>query len=182
MAFIDKSAFEARITNNRNDDLVNIAGKFFDSDSAAADCSAGLLCKRGDNLDCDGFTGVKNENAYKMSVASGTDSEFYACNPYDVKQVGGYYIGKETLGIGIPSGKYGVFTRINMDGQSVYRFGEGLLTATLGDKKFLSIANGKLTPATTAPTDASYFKVLGTGKFIEGVHESFGYVDVCGVK
>lgn len=36
MAFIDKTAFEARITNNRRDDLSHVAGLYEES-SAAAD-------------------------------------------------------------------------------------------------------------------------------------------------
>lgn len=180
MAFIANTAFEARITNNRTHDLVNIAGKYEES-SAVADCSAGIICVAGDLLDCEGFTGVKNENTHKMTAAGATDKEpLYACNTYETKKVGAYYIGRETLGLGVEAGKYGNFTLINFDGQSVYRFGIGNVTGAIGDKTYFTIASGKLVPATSAPSTAGlpYFKLRGTGNFIEGTRTSFGYVDV----
>ena len=42
MAFIEKTAFEARITNNDRENLSHIAG-LYKASNAAADCSAGLL-------------------------------------------------------------------------------------------------------------------------------------------
>ena len=54
MAFLSSTAFEARVTNNEFDDLCNITVKYKVS-TAEADCSAGLLCVRGDLLPCEGF-------------------------------------------------------------------------------------------------------------------------------
>ena len=42
MAYIEKTAFEPRITNNEFNELCNITGRYQVSD-ADADCSAGLL-------------------------------------------------------------------------------------------------------------------------------------------
>lgn len=182
MAFVANTAFEARITNNEFDNLANITGKYFVS-TTATDCSAGLLCVRGDNLDCEGFSGVKNENAFKMTAAAATvktTDVIYACNTYDSKKVGGYYIGTETLGLGVPAGERGNFTRINFDGQSVYRFGEGNFDGTIGAKTVFSIKDGLLKPESAAPTTANtpYFELRGTGNFTTGTSTSFAYYDL----
>lgn len=191
MAYIANTAFEARITNNEFDDLCNIAGKYQES-SADADCSAGLLCVREELLDCEGFTGVKNENTWSMIAAASTatvDDVIYACNTYDnqlLSSVRGnnYFVGTETLGLGVPAGRYGTFTRINFDGYSVYRFGEGNINGTVGTETFFTIDNGLLTPAASAPATAGsiYFELRGSGNFIEGTSESFGYYDLVACK
>lgn len=186
MAFVANTAFEARITNNQFNDLVNITGKYFVS-TTPTDCSAGLLVVRNGLLDCEGFTGVKNENAHKMVLAESTtvaSEPIYACNTYDTKKVNGYYIGTETLGLGVPAGERGTFTRIDFDGQSVYRFGLGNLDGELSTNTFFTIDDGMLKPQAAAPTTANtpYFELRGTGNFIEGVSQSFGYVDVVACK
>lgn len=191
MAYIENTAFEARITNNRFEDLCNITGKYYVS-STPTDCSAGLLCVRDELLDCEGFAGVKNENAWKM-VAAGDDATVdtvvYACNTYESKLINdgdnhNYFIGSETLGLGVPAGRYGTFTRIDFDGQSVYRFGIGNLSASLGSNTFFTIADGQLVPASAAPTTAGaiYFELRGTGNFTEGAYNSFEYVDAVACK
>lgn len=191
MSYIANTAFEARITNNEFDDLCNITGKYFASD-AAADCSAGLLCVRDELLDCEGFAGVKNENAFKMVAATNeatANDVIYACNTYESKLINdgdnhNYFIGSETLGLGVPAGRYGTFTKINFDGQSVYRFGEGNMSADVGDSVFFKIDNGRLVPAAAAPTAAGavYFVLNGTGNFVEGTSNSFTYYDVIACK
>ena len=191
MAYIANTAFEARITNNRFNDLCNITGKYYASD-AVADCSAGLLCTRDELLDCEGFTGVKNENAWKMIAATDAataDDVIYACNTYDSKLINdgdnhNYFIGHETLGLGVPAGRYGCFTEIVFDGKHVYRFGEGNLSAAIGSNEYFTIADGLLVPAASAPTDtgAVYFKLHGTGNFIEGTSNSFVYYDALACK
>ena len=190
MAYIANTAFEARITNNSRDNLSHIAGKYFVS-TTATDCSAGLLCTRDSLLANEGYSGVYNENTWKMVLATDAataDTGIYACDTYDNKLISdgsnNYFVGTETLGLGVPAGRYGNFTRINFDGESVYRFGVGNLSATLSTNTFFTIANGLLVPAASAPTTtgAVYFKLRGTGKFIEGNHESFGYVDVVACK
>ena len=116
--FIEKTAFEPRITNNRNDDLCNITGRYQES-GADADCSAGILCVRGENLPCAGFPNVKNENAFYMEAAGANANAatgIYACNTYETQMLAGrhgnaYYIGTETLGLGIPAGRDGTSPR-----------------------------------------------------------------------
>lgn len=190
MAFISNTAFEPRITNNRFEDLCNVTG-MYQASSANADCSAGLLVKRNGQLPCEGFTGVYNENAWYMNAAAATDTidtVIYACNTYDTQLLSNgandYFVGYKTLGLGVPAGRYGTFTRIDFDNQSVYRFGVGNLSTTLGDNTYFTIANGLLVPAASAPTDAGsiYFELRGTGNFVEGTTNSFGYVDVVACK
>ncbi len=76
------------------------------------------------------------------------------------------------------------FTRIDFDGQSVYRFGVGTLSAALSTNTYFTIANGLLKPEASAPTTAGaiYFELRGTGNFVEGNSASFGYVDVVAKK
>lgn len=189
MAYISSTAFEARVTNGEFDALANITGLYQQS-SAAADCSAGLLCVRGDNLPCEGFgSTVFNENAFYMTAAAGTETAttpIYACNTYEAQLLNGkgdnkYFIGTETLGLGVPAGRYGTFTRIAFDGVSKYRFGEGNFAAPISDAGFAVLsANGLLASAASAPSVAGtpYFVVKGTGAFTEGTSASFGYVDL----
>lgn len=189
MSFIANTAFEARIVNDRFDDLSNIAGKYFVS-TTATDCSAGQLCVCDSLLDCEGMpSGVKNENTWKMVTATNSttaSTPIYACDPHDwplVASASGnlYAVGTETLGLGIPAGRYGSFRRVHFDGVSVYRFGVGNLASTLSTNQYLTISSaGLLTPGASAPTDAGtpYFQVRGTGNFTEGTSASFGYVDV----
>lgn len=187
MAYIANTAFEPRIVNNRFDDLCNIAG-LYQASGANADCSAGLLCIQDEQTNCEGFTGVKNENSWIMNAASDAaniDTPVYACNTYDTQLISApdgnnYFVGSRTLGLGAPAGRYCTFTHIDFDGRSVYRFGIGNLSAALGDNKFFTIANGLLVPAAAAPATAGsiYFKLMGTGNFTEGTTSSFQYVDV----
>lgn len=190
MAYIEKTAFEPRITNNRFNDLCNVTGMYQESD-ANADCSAGFLVKRTEQLPCEGFADVLNENAWYMVAAEDSDTAdtvIYACNTYDTQLLSGgvnnYFVGYRTLGLGVPAGRYGTFTKIDFDGQSVYRFGEGNLASALGANGYLTIDDGLLAPAAAAPTDtgAVYFAVRGTGNFVEGTSDSFGYVDAVACK
>lgn len=186
MSFIANSAFEARIVNDRFDDLANIAGKYFVS-TTATDCSAGQLCTRDSLLDCEGFSGVKNENTWKMVTATSSTTAatpIYACDPHDWPLVASakgnlYAVGHETLGLGVPAGRYGSFRRVHFDNESVYRFGVGNLASALSTNTYLTISDaGLLTPAASAPNAGlPYFKVMGTGNFTEGASASFGYVD-----
>lgn len=196
MAFIDKTAFEPRITNNRRDDLSHVAG-LYQENSAAADCSAGLLCVRASQAPNRGFddpsgTRVYNENTWIFNAAPDNvtvDDVIYACDPYDTqllpgKRTNAYFIGSETLGLGVPAGRYGNFTRIDFNGQSVYRFGEGNLSTDIGANTFFTIEDGLLVPAASAPATAGavYFMLLGTGLFVEGASASFTYYDVVACK
>ena len=191
MAYIEKTAFEPRITNNEFNELCNITGRYQVSD-ADADCSAGLLVVRGEQLPCAGFKGVKNENAFYMNAAgaaANADTGVYACNTYEWPMLGGrngnnYAVGTATLGLGIPAGRDGTFTEIVFDGKHAYRFGEGNLSAAIGENTIFTIANGLLVPAAAAPTatGAIYFKLKGTGNFTEGAGQSFVYYDVWACK
>lgn len=190
MAFTANTAFEARLTNNALDTLANVAGKFgsFSGETfTAADCSAGFLCKASGKLPCEGFSGVYNENAYYMVAAANTDTAnvvIYACDTHDNQLIGNggnnYFVGTETLGLGVPANRYGNFCQIMFDNRSKYRFGVGNLSTAVGSNEYFTIAAGQLVPAATAPTavGAIYFKLEGTGTFVEGTAASFGYVDV----
>ena len=184
MAFISSTAFEPRVVNGEFDALANITGKYMAS-SAPADCSAGLLCVRTTLLPCEGFgSEVFNENAFYMEAATSSvtaNTPIYACNTHEAKRVDGYYLGTETLGLGVPANEYGNFTRIAFDGVSKYRFGEGNFTAAISDASYVVFDDGGLlASASEAPSDAGtpYFVVMGTGAFIEGNIDSFGYVDL----
>lgn len=196
MAYIANTAFEPRITNGRFDDEINIAG-VYQSSGANAVASAGLLCKRDTRLGNEGYdnpsgTRVYNENAWIMVDAASTDNAdvaIYACNTYDVQYVAApdgnlYAVGAHTLGLPSISGRPCTFTRIDFDGQSVYRFGVGNLSAARSTNTFFTIANGLLVPAASAPTTAGaiYFEFRGEGNFVEGNSASFGYVDVVAKK
>lgn len=191
MAYIEKTAFEPRITNNEFNELCNITGRYQVSD-ADADCSAGLLVVRGEQLPCAGFKGVKNENAFYMNAAgaaANADTGVYACNTYEWPMLGGrngnnYAVGTATLGLGVPAGRDGTFTEIVFDGKHAYRFGEGNVNGAIGQNTIFTIANGLLVPAAAAPTAAGaiYFKLKGTGNFTEGAGQSFVYYDVWACK
>lgn len=187
MSYISNTAFEARITNGRFDDLINVTGRY-QASAADADCSAGLLCVRNGQLPAEGFTGIYNENAWYMNAAAATataDDVIYACNTYDWQLLPDgagnlFSVGHKTLGLGVPAGRNGTFTRIDFDGQSVYRFGIGNLSTAIGTNTYFTIANGLLVPAASAPTDAGaiYFELRGTGTFTEGTTNAFTYYDV----
>lgn len=191
MAYIEKTAFEPRITNNEYNELCNITGRYQVSD-ADADCSAGLLVVRGEQLPCAGFKGIKNENAFYMNAAgaaANADTGVYACNTYEWPTLGGrngnnYAVGTATLGLGVPAGRDGTFTEIVFDGKHAYRFGEGNLSTAIGENTIFTIANGLLVPAAAAPTatGAIYFRLKGTGNFTEGAGQSFVYYDVWACK
>lgn len=192
MAYIANTAFEARITNNDRDNLSHIAGLYQES-STAADCSAGLLCVRASLAPNEGFdnpsgTRVYNENTWIMNAAASTatvDDIIYACDTYDNQLVSApngneYFVGTETLGLGVPAGRYGNFTRINFDNQSVYRFGAGNIDGSISTNTFFTIDDGLLKPAASAPATAGaiYFKLMGTGTFVKGTHAAITYYDV----
>lgn len=190
MSFTAQTAFEARITNNALDSLANIAGKYYVS-TTATDCDAGQLCTRDSLLDCEGFTGVKNENTWKMVAATSSadaNDVIYACNTYDTKLLSdgrnNWFVGHETLGLGVPAGRYGNFTRINFDGQSVYRFGAGNVTLNTSTDTFFTIDAGKLTSTASEPTTAGkiYFTLRAKGNFVEGMQASFAYYDLVACK
>ena len=186
MSFTANTAFEARITNNEYDVLSHVAGLYKYSD-AVADCDAGRLVVASALAPCEGFSGVYNENTHIMvdaTDAATIDDPIFACDTYDTQLIGvgakNYFIGSETLGLGVPAGRYGNFTRIKFDGQSLYRFGAGNFSTTVSTNRFATIDDGKLVPAATAPATGGtpYFKIVGTGKFVEGNEDTVTYYDV----
>lgn len=186
MAYIANTMFETKVTNAVFDETLNITGKYqAGTPAAAADCSAGLLCVRGDNLPNEGYTGINNMNAYYMTAAAATDLDnIFACNTFDIQtaQTGRgnvYKIGAETLGLGIPANMYGTFTKIVFDGNKIYRFGAGNMSADPSTNTYFTIANGLLVPAAAAPTAGKpYFKLVDTGVATEGAYASMTYYDV----
>ena len=188
MAYIEKTAFEARITNKQNNDLDNIAGLFVNGNGDAEVCSAGFLCKRSELTESVGYpAGVENENTDKMVAAVAgdkADEEIYACNTYDVRLISdgtnAWAVGRNVLGIPAPAGREVTFTKIDFQGDRKYRFGIGNVNGTVGSNCFATIADGLFVPAAAAPTTAGavYFKILREGNFTEGNRASFGYVDV----
>ncbi len=191
MAYIANTAFEARITNNDRDNLSHIAG-LYQVEGANADCSAGLLCVRDTLCPNEGFdnlsdNGVYNENTWYMVAAGADDNDdtvIYACDTYDNQLItapngNSYFVGTETLGLGVPAGRYGNFTRINFDNQSVYRFGIGNFASAVGENNYFTIENGLLVPADTPPaTGIPYFYLRNTGVFVAGNSAAFDYIDV----
>lgn len=199
MSFISNTAFEARDTNGALDQLANVAGKYQTGDPlAATDCSAGQLCVKAGKAPNEAFdnpsgTRVYNEYTFIFTTATSAvtaDTPVYAFDshnwPIVTNQNGNKFaVGVETLGLGLPAGGYGNFHLVKFDGVSVYRFGIGNLSASLGANTYFTISNaGLLTPAASAPTTtgAVYFTLEGTGNFTEGTTASFGYVDVIGHK
>lgn len=189
MAYIAKTAFEVKVSNHEFDSTSNITGVFYNSTPAEEICSAGFLCVKSDQLPNEGYTGVNNNNSWKMKAAGASDlanTAIYACNTFDVNEVQDpvngniYKVGANTLGLPAPAGRRVTYTRIKFAENGHYRFGIGNLSTTLGSNKYFTIANGLLVPAAAAPTTngVPYFALLGTGNFTEGAYNSFEYVDV----
>ena len=196
MAFIANTAFEARLTNNMYDQKANVAG-LYQENSVNADCSAGTLCVRNGKVPNQAFddpsgTRVYNENTWyfvQATDAATADDVIYACDPHDwplLASANGnlYAVGTETLGLGIPAGRFGNFCRVDFDGQSIYRFGIGNLSASLSTNTFFTIDDGQLVPAASAPATAGsiYFTLEGQGTFVAGNGAAFAFVDVIGHK
>ena len=122
----------------------------------------------------------------KATNSTKADVPIYACDPHDWPLVASakgnlYAVGHETLGLGIPAGRYGSFRRIHFDNVSVYRFGVGNLASTLSTNTYFTIsADGLLTPGASAPVTSGtpYFKLQAKGTFTEGASASFDYIDV----
>lgn len=189
MAYIANTAFEVKVTNAVFDETANITGVYLNGSNSPEICPAGFLCVRGERLENSGYTGIKNKNAYYMKAAGASDNEaIYACNTYNVAQTvdpstgNVYKIGANTLGLPIPAGERGTYTRIDFDkGDRKYRFGIGNASAALAENKFFTIADGLLVPAAEAPktNGAVYFTLIEAGTFpAVGTRAGFGYIDV----
>lgn len=193
MAYIANTAFERRVTDHAYSATDNITGKFMTSGTIGEDtiCPAGFLCTKDMLMPLEGYdTALDNGNSWQMVTAvngaNGLNEPIYACNTYGVNEltdgVAGttYKVGANTLGLAVPAGQRTTFTKINFDGESIYRFGVGNVDAAVADNGFFTIANGLLTPAAAAPTAAGtvYFQLLDAGNFTQGAYNGFGYIDV----
>lgn len=188
MAAIENTAFELRVSNHMFDTTKNITGKFQEGSPTAADavCAAGFLVVPGERLANEGYADVKNENAYIMgAAATATDEAIYACNTFNVQEISGpfgtvYKVGSNVLGLPVPAGERGTFTRI--DEGDMMRFGIGNFTGAISTNGFATLGTstnaGKLAPAASAPTTtgALYFEIVESGNFTQGAYAGFGYV------
>lgn len=191
MALIANTMFEARSTNAVFDELANITGVFYNASSAVEICSAGFLCTRSAQYAAQGYSNIKNDNAWQMIEAESTNySGIYACNTYNVQTASTgsgnvYKIGTETLGLPVPAGQPATFTKIDFDSNDkIYRFGIGNLSAAISTNTYFTVANGLLVPAATAPANAGtpYFKLIGTGSATRGSYAGMTYYDVMAMR
>ena len=135
MAAITNSAFELRVSNHMFDTTKNITGRFQNSTPADELCAAGFLVVPGDKLPNEGYSGVYNENAYIMGAAgTATADALYACNTFNVQELtdafgNAYKVGSNILGLPIPAGQNGTYTRL--DEGDICRFGIGNFTTAI---------------------------------------------------
>ena len=178
MAMIQNTAFETKVTNRVFDEPANITGLFKNGSGNDEILFAGALCVRDELLPNEGYEAadVLNNNTWSMVLATSDDTAntpIYACNTYNVNELtdpvtgNTYKVGSNTLGLPAPAGVLTTYTRIHFaPGDRHYRFGIGNLTT-------------ELVPTGSAPAAGTpYFKLLGTGNFVAGAYNSFGYVDV----
>lgn len=188
MSFTPKCAFQRRIPATEYKVDANLTGKYQVS-SADADCDAGQLCVLGAKLPVEGMpSGTYNENAYYMTAATSSATAndlIVACDTHETQLLSSpngnkYYVGTETLHLGVPAGRYGNFQIVYFNENRHYRFGEGNVTINTTNDAYLTINNGKLTSQTAKPTTAGtlYFEIVGTGNYTEGTQQGDGYYDV----
>lgn len=187
MALIANTMFEARANNGVFDELANITGVYNNSSAATEVCSAGYLCTRSAQYANQGYSSINNSNAWTMVTATATNySGIYACNPHGVQTAttgsgNVYKVGTETLGLALPAGEPGTFTKVDFDSNDkIYRFGIGNLSTAIGTNTYFTIANGLLVPAASAPAEAGtpYFALIGTGTATYGSYAGMTYYDV----
>lgn len=176
------TAFELRVSNHVWEKQKNITGLYKPGETPAT-CYAGQLVAQGTQLPNEGYTGLNNENAWVMvGPGNGPTKDIYACNTYNVNEIQDpvtsniYKVGSNTLGLPIPAGQRGTYTRI--DEGDMMRFGVGNFTdvPTVGQYAGIN-ADGILVPSASIPTGINtlYFEVLSTGSFTQGAYASFTY-------
>lgn len=183
MAAIENSAFELRVSNHMFDTTKNITGLFQES-SADAVCAAGFLAVTSEKLPNEGYTSINNENAYMMAPAEDGATEFlYACNTFNVQELvdgfgNAYKVGSNILGLPIPAGQRGTYTRL--DEGDIIRVGIGNMSTAISTNTFATVGDGMYVPAAAAPTATGswYFTIEGTGNFTQGAYAGFEYVDL----
>ena len=196
MASIANTAFEVTVSNITRNETQNITGKFGSgqSPSFVSDiCPAGFLCIRQAPLPNEGSQGlgpengnIMNGNAWEMIAAAnglsggmyGDHTGIYAFNSYDVRKVQSganvWMLGANFLGLELPKDERGTFTEIIIGEQ--YTFGAGnFSTAPTDDTyKYITIANGLLVAATSAPAAGTgvYFELMGEKAFTVGARNA----------
>ncbi len=190
MAYIKDTLFAIRANNNIYDELANITGMFRNGSDEGEVCSAGFLCTRDEQLPHSAYPTLKNENAYYMVAATdaaNVTTGVYACNTFDVNEVQDpatgnvYRVGANTLGLPIPANQRGTFTKIDFAANDkIYRFGAGNFSAAVADNIYFTIADGLLTPSTSAPTGNGnvYFELVASGTSIAGTYAAAGWYDL----
>ena len=177
------TAFELRVSNHVWEKQKNITG-FYKAGESPAACYAGQLVVQGAQLPNEGYpTGFYNENAWVMTKPSGNlTQDIYACNTFNVNEIQDpvtgniYKVGSNTLGLPIPAGQRGTYTRI--DEGDMMRFGVGNFNGTPTVGQYATVnENGSLVPSASIPTGINtlYFEVLSTGSFTQGAYASFAY-------
>lgn len=173
MAFTEKTAFQPRMWNNRNNDLQNVAGQFGAMSGTVwtpADCSAGFICNKGVHMAGGG---------YHMTVAADGADDIYFCNPSDVQRgfIGGglYAEGIDTLGLGIPAGDLDTFSKA-IPGET-YAFGDGNFSTLVDSTNtYATVSAGLLVGTNAAPASGFYFELdarLGIDVFTVGNYGAF---------
>ena len=197
MAYIANTAFEVKVSNHEFDSVANITGVFQNGSSQDEICSAGFLCVKDaltasegyDKVGPEGDFTINNGNTWTMKAAVASTTvqiPIYACNTFNVNQITDpvtgavYKVGSNTLGLPVPAGEPGTFTKIEFDGNHIYRFGVGNLSAEISTNKFFTINNGQLVPTAATPATAGqpYFQLVGSGNFTQGAYNGFAYYDV----
>lgn len=196
MAEINNTAFEVKVSNHEFDSVANITGLFQNGSGAAEACAAGFLCVTDELVQNEGYpTGVLNGNTWIMNAANNVlpGTAVYACNTFNVNELADpvtgevYKVNGNTLGLPIPAGKLGTYTRIDFTGDCIYRFGVGNFTAAPEVGTSYYISNGMLAPIgegqSIAPGSGNkLFTVLRTGTFTQGAWAAFGWADVKAIK
>lgn len=205
MAFIEKTLFEVKNSNSRNNQEQTVAGKFgtgTGSGFTPNDCSAGFLCVRNGEMPCEGYESITNPryngNTYYFNAATngnsggrlGDRTGIYAFNNYNVNQVANgdlkYNIGIKTLGLGLPAGEYGDFTELIVGEKYAFglgNFATGYAPSTGTTTGYATIANGLLSFSAEKPGANSgvYFKVIRADNVNEGnIYAGLAYIcEVC---
>ncbi len=195
MAFTANTMFELKVSNSVNDQLQNIPGYFgtVSGDTfTEADCDAGLICVQHALADMLGYNGIKNGNTWQMIAAAsgsaaghnGDHTGLYCLNNYEGNLVSNgqgaeWYLGIDTLGVGVLAGKRGTFAELIVGEQIKVGLGNFTgSTAPTDQQGYAVIANGRWTPASAAPTDGSvYAKILRTEQVTAGAYSAgVGYI------
>ena len=189
MAYINKTAFEIKVSNSIYDGVQNVAGKFgsFSDSTFTPDvCSAGFLVEQNSLIPSEGYEGltpaILNGNTWYFTAAAdgivdghtADHTGIFAANTYNVHQVVSangemkYNLGISTLGLAIPADETGDFTELRVGEQ--YKFGLGNFASEPTVGQFVTVSNGLWSASSSAAptTGAIYGQVLRAEPFNEG--------------